>query len=42
MDETLPFPKIAAIDLLNNLEKINYLIPNRIIKVEGYIQKNWL
>ena len=27
------------IDLLNNLEKISSLIPNRIIKVEGYIFK---
>jgi len=37
MEETLAFPKMAQIDLLNNLEKISSLIPNRILKVEGYI-----
>ena len=37
MEETLPFPKMADIDLLNKLEKISSLIPNRILKVEGYI-----
>ena len=39
MEETLPFPKMADFDLLNNLEKISFLIPNRILKVEGYILK---
>ena len=39
MDETLPSPKMADIDLLNNLEKISSLIPNRVLKVEGYILK---
>ena len=37
MEETLSFPKMADIDLLNKLEKISSLIPNRILKVEGYI-----
>ena len=37
MEETLPFPKMADINLLNKLEKISSLIPNRILKVEGYI-----
>ncbi len=36
MEETLPFPKMADIDLLNKLEKI------RILKVEGFIlQENY-
>jgi len=30
---------MADIDLLNNLEKISSLIPNRVLKVEGFIQK---
>jgi len=30
---------MAEIDLLNNLEKISSVIPNRILKVEGYILK---
>ena len=29
MEETLPSPKMADIDLLNNLEKISSLIPNK-------------
>ena len=39
MEETLAFPKMAQIDLLNNLERISSLIPNRILKVKGYIIK---
>ena len=39
MEETLPFPKMEDIDLLNKLEKISSLIPNRILKVEGFILK---
>ena len=39
MEETLPFPKMADIDLLNNLEKISSLISNRVLKVEGFILK---
>ena len=42
MEETLPFPKMADIDLLNKLEKISSLIPNRVLKVEGYILKEHL
>ena len=37
MVETLASPKMKEIDLLNNLEKISSLIPNRILKIEGYI-----
>jgi len=39
MEETLASTKMKDIDLLNNLEKISSLIPNRILKVEGYIFK---
>ena len=37
MEETLASPKMADIDLLNNLEKISSSIPNRVLKIEGYI-----
>ena len=39
MVETLPSPKMAEIDLINNLEKISSKIPNRILKLEGFILK---
>ena len=39
MEETLASQKMPEIDLLNNLEKISSLIPNRILKLEGYILK---
>ena len=39
MEETLASPKMAEIDLINNLEKISSEIPNRILKVEGFILK---
>ena len=39
MEETLAFPKMAEIDLINNLEKISFKIPNRILKLEGFILK---
>jgi len=39
MGETLAFTKMAEIDLLSNLEKISSEIPNRILKIEGIIQK---
>ena len=39
MEETLPFPKMTDIDLLNNLEKISSLKSNRVLKVEGFILK---
>ena len=40
MEETLASTKMADIDLLNNLEKISSTIPNRILKLEGYILKD--
>ena len=39
MEETLASLKMKEFDLLNNLEKISSMIPNRILKVEGYILK---
>ena len=39
MEETLASPKMAEIDLINNLEKISSEIPNRILKLEGFIKK---
>ena len=39
MEETLASPKMAKIDLLNNLEKISSLIPNRVLKIEGFVLK---
>ena len=38
MEETLVFPKMAEIDLIN-LEKISSEIPKRILKLEGFILK---
>ncbi|MBO8229410.1 hypothetical protein CU313_01200 [Prochlorococcus marinus str. MU1404] len=40
MEEIHASPKMAEIDLINNLEKISSKIPNRILKLEGYILKN--
>ena len=37
MVETLASQKMKEIDFLNNLEKISSFIPNRILKIEGYI-----
>ncbi len=39
MAETLASPKMAEMDLINNLEKISSGIPSRILKLEGYIIK---
>jgi len=39
MEETLASLKMAEIDLINNLEKISSVIPNRILKLEGYLIK---
>ena len=39
MEETLAFPKMKEFDLINNLEKISSEIPDRILKLEGFIQK---
>ena len=40
MEETLASQKMAEIDLINNLEKISCEIPNRILKLEGFILKD--
>ena len=39
MEETLTSQKMAEIDLINNLEKISSEIPDRILKIEGFILK---
>ena len=40
MEGTLASPKMEENNLLNNLEKISSIIPNRVLKLEGYIFKN--
>ena len=42
MEETLPSPKLAEIDLLNNQERIGSEITDKILKLAGFIQKNWI
>ncbi len=43
MEETLASRTMAEIDLIKNLEKISAEIPNRILKIQGYIlKKNFL
>ena len=39
MEETLAFLKMEETDLINCLEKISSEIPNRVLKLEGYIHK---
>ena len=39
MEETLPSQKMAKIDLINSLEQISSEIPDRVLKLEGYILK---
>ena len=39
MEETLASQKMAKIDLINRLEKISSEIPNRILKLEGFLIK---
>ena len=39
MEETLASRTMAEIDILKNLEKISSEIPNRILKLEGFILK---
>ena len=39
MEETLASPKMTEIDLINNLEKISSEIPDRILKLKGFILK---
>ena len=39
MEDMLTSLKMSGINLINNLEKISSTIPNRILKLEGYIFK---
>ena len=39
MEETPASQKMAKIDLINSLEKISSEIPDRILKLEGYLVK---
>jgi len=39
MEETLASQKMAKIDLIKSLEKISSEMPDRILKLEGFIQK---
>ena len=39
MEETLASQKMAKIDLINSLEKISFEMPNRILKLEGFVLK---
>ena len=39
MEEILASRTMAEIDLIKNLEKISAEIPNRILKIQGYILK---
>ena len=39
MEEILASPKMEDIDLINSLERISSRIPNRILKLEGFIFK---
>jgi len=39
MEETHASQKMAEIDLINSLEKISSEIPNRILKLEGFLLK---
>ena len=39
MEETLVSQKMSKIDLINSLEKISSEIPDRILKLEGFILK---
>ena len=39
MEETLASQKMAKIDLIHSLEKISSEIPDKILKLEGFIQK---
>ena len=39
MEETLASQKMEKIDLINSLEKISSEIPDRVLKLEGFILK---
>ena len=41
MEETLASQKMSKIDLINILEKISSEIPNRILKLEGFLLKKY-
>ena len=40
MEETLASLKMEEIDIINRLERISSWLPNRILKLEGFILKN--
>ena len=42
MEETLASRTMAEIDLIKNLEKISSEIPNRILKIQGYLLNQFL
>ena len=37
MEGILAFQIMAEIDLIKNLEKISFMIPNRLLKLQGYL-----
>ena len=39
MEETPAFQRMAKVDLINSLEKISSEMPDRILKLEGFILK---
>ena len=39
MEETLAFPKMEEIDLINCLERISSQIPNKMLKLKDYLLK---
>ena len=39
MEETLASQKMTKIDLISSLEKISSEMPERILKLEGFLQK---
>ena len=39
MEGILTSPKMGKTDLINYLERISSKIPNRVLKIEGFIQK---
>ena len=39
MEETLTSQKMLGIDLINSLEKISSRLPDRILKLEGFVKK---
>ena len=39
MEETLPFQKMSKTDLIKSLEQISSAMPDRILKLEGFVLK---